>query len=241
MRTIIINNKIIEYEVKYNAKKNVNIRVNPDLTLKVSAPKRILKGEVERILNTKSEWILNNIENQKVLARNKKVNTFENGHSVWLRGQKYRLYYRQSDRNFVYILEDQIFVLTKNSDDIEYSKKVLKKWLKSYAERECMLALEKYRNKMLRKYNIPQFTLQIRNMKTRWGTCIPSKRKITLNLSLLYAPPKCLEYVALHELSHFIEIYHNNHFYSILEEFMPDYKEWLTLLNKEYGQINKEN
>ena len=241
MKSIIINNKVIEYEVKYNAKKNVNIRVNPDLTLKVSAPKRILKGEVERILNNKSEWIINNIENQKAIAKNKKVNTFENGHSIWLKGQKYRLYYRQSERNFVYILEDQIFVLTKNSDDIEYSKKILKDWLKVYASKEFTDVLDKYRNKMLRKYNIPDYSLQIRSMKTRWGTCIPVKKKITLNLSLLYAPRKCLEYVALHELTHFLELYHNAHFYSILEEFMPDYKEWQSLLNKEYCQINKDN
>ena len=51
MRSIILNNKIIQYDLKYNAKKNVNIHIKPDLTVKVSAPRWVLKGELERILN----------------------------------------------------------------------------------------------------------------------------------------------------------------------------------------------
>jgi predicted metal-dependent hydrolase len=38
---------------------------------------------------------------------------------------------------------------------------------------------------------------------------------------------------------HFLEIYHNDNFYEIMEEFMTDYKERTRLLNKEYGQIGK--
>ena len=46
-----------------------------------------------------------------------------------------------------------------------------------------------------------------------------------------------MEYVALHELTHFIEIYHNEHFYNILTEFMPDWRVRQETLNKEYSQI----
>ena len=163
----------------------------------------------------------------------------ENGHSIWFRGEKYRLYYRFSDRNFVYLTEDQIIVFSKKSDDIEYTQDIFKKWLKSLAETEFEEALKKYRNKMIKKYNIPEYSMQIRSMKTRWGTCIPSKKKITLNLSLMYTPHEYVEYVALHELTHFLEIYHNKHFYDIMAEFMPDYKERQDTLNQEYGQIAK--
>ena len=240
MRSIILNNKIIEYNVKYNAKKNVNIHIKPDLTVNVSAPRWVLKGELERILNKKSTWILDNIERQKKLQRAKKVNTFEHAHSIWFRGEKYRLYYKMSDHNYVCVFEDQILVFTKKIDDIEYSKKVFKEWLKGIAEEDFTKALDKYRAKMIKKYNIPEYVLQIRSMKTRWGTCTPAKKKITLNLNLMYSPNECLEYVALHELTHFLEIYHNAHFYDILREFMPDYKVRQDKLNKEYSQIGKE-
>ncbi len=239
MRTIILNNKIVEYNLKYNAKKNVNVHIQPDLTLKVSAPRWVMKGEVERILNGMSNWIIDNLEKQKKILREQKKNTLENGHTVWFKGDKYRIFYKSSPVNNVFIAGDQVIVFTKKIEDFEYSKNVFIKWLKTLAEKDFNEALQKYRNKMIRRYNIPEYTLQIRGMKTRWGTCIPSKKKITLNLYLMYAPQECLEYVALHELTHFLEIYHNDNFYDIMEEFMPDYKERTRRLNKEYAQVGK--
>lgn len=240
MRSIVLNNKIIEYKVNYNSKKNVNIRVKSDLTLNISAPRWVVKSELERIINTKSNWILENIERQRLIQRSKKVNIFENGHSIWFRGEKHRLFYRKSEENYVYILEDQIIVFSKRSEDLEYTKKILLNWFRNMAKEDFTKALNKYRNKMIKKYNIPEFTLQVRAMKTRWGTCTPGKKKITLNLNLMYAPQEYMEYVALHELAHFVEIYHNTNFYNILSEFMPDWKQRQEILNKEYSQIARE-
>ena len=92
---------------------------------------------------------------------------------------------------------------------------------------------------MLRKYNVPEVSLQVRSMKSRWGTCTPSKKKITLNLYLMFAPKEYIECIVLHELTHFLEIYHNEHFYSIMKEFMPKCKQYQRELNKEYSQISK--
>ena len=241
MRTIVLNNKIVEYNVNYNSKKNVNIRIKSDLTLNISAPRWVLKSELERILTKKSGWILDNLEKQRKIQRMKKVNILENGHAIWFKGGKYRLFYRRSEKNYVLLVDDQIIVFSKRSDDIEYSKKILLDWLRNLANIDFSKALDKYRNKMIKKYNIPEFSLQIRAMKTRWGTCTPAKKKITLNLNLIYAPQEYMEYVALHELAHFVEIYHNTHFYEILSEFMPDWRERQEILNKEYSQISKDN
>lgn len=241
MRSIILNNKIVEYHVNYNSKKNVNIRIKSDLTLNISAPKWVVKSELERILTKKSGWILDNLEKQRKIQRNKKVNRLENNHVIWFQGEKYRLFYRKSDENYVWQTDEQIIVFSKRSDDLEYSKKIFLEWLRDLAKEEFGKALNKYRNKMLKKYNIPEFTLQVRAMKSRWGTCTPGKKKITLNLNLMYAPPEYMEYVALHELIHFLEIYHNANFYAILSEFMPDWKVRQETLNKEYSQIARED
>jgi len=240
VRSIVLNNKIVEYHVNYNSKKNVNIRIKSDLTLNISAPKWVVKSELERILTKKSGWILDNLEKQRKIQRSKKVNILENNHAIWFQGEKYRLFYRKSDENYVWLNEDQIIVFSKKSEDLEYSKKIFQNWLRALAKEEFTRALNKYRNKMIKKYNIPEFNLQVRAMKTRWGTCTPGKKKITLNLNLMYAPSEYVEYVALHELTHFIEIYHNKHFYEVLSEFMPDWKERQEILNKEYSQIVKE-
>lgn len=239
MRSIVLNNKIIEYDLTHSSKKNVNIHIKPDMTLAVSAPRWVLKGELERILYNKSSWILTNLENQKKQLREKKSNVLENGHSIWYKGEKYRYYYKQADKNFVCMVDDIIVVYTTRVDDLEYSQGVFLKWLKAMAYEEYEELIEKYRNKMLRKYNIPEVSLQVRAMKSRWGTCTPSKKKITLNLYLMFVPKEYLECIVLHELTHFLEIYHNDHFYGIMQEFMPKCKQYQRELNKEYSLISK--
>ena len=68
-------------------------------------------------------------------------------------------------------------------------------------------------------------TLRIRKMKTRWGSCNPSKNVITLNSRLIAHPRECIEYVVVHEFCHFFEANHSARFYAKMNEFMPDWKE----------------
>ena len=73
---------------------------------------------------------------------------------------------------------------------------------------------------------------QVRNMKTRWGSCNTKTKKININLQLVHKPEKCLEYVILHELAHIKVPNHSKQFYDIIEAYMPDYKATKKLLNK---------
>jgi predicted metal-dependent hydrolase len=68
-------------------------------------------------------------------------------------------------------------------------------------------------------------------MTTRWGTCNIRKRKIWLNLQLAKKTRGCLEYVILHELLHLIEKYHNSAFLSLMDKYMPCWRETKSALN----------
>ena len=68
--------------------------------------------------------------------------------------------------------------------------------------------------------------------RSRWGSCIPTQNKITLNKNLIYAPWECLEYVTLHEISHLIEANHSKNFYNIIESVRPDWKNRKKILNE---------
>ena len=62
-------------------------------------------------------------------------------------------------------------------------------------------------------------------MTSCWGVCHPKKGSITLNRRLLEMPAGCIEYVVLHELAHFVHPNHSRAFYSLLTEWMPDWRE----------------
>lgn len=72
---------------------------------------------------------------------------------------------------------------------------------------------------------IPVPNLKIRKMKTRWGVCNTKNHNVTLNYELYRYDMECLEYVIIHELSHFLEPNHSKNFWHIVEKYCPNYKE----------------
>lgn len=66
--------------------------------------------------------------------------------------------------------------------------------------------------------------LKLRQMKTRWGVCVPAKRQITFSLRLAEKPRAAVEYVVLHEYAHFVRADHSPAFWAVVARYMPDYK-----------------
>lgn len=72
--------------------------------------------------------------------------------------------------------------------------------------------------------DLPRPQLQIRTMKTRWGTCAFRKSKITLNAKLIHVPYPCIHYVVVHELLHFTYPNHQRAFHEQLERLVPGHR-----------------
>ena len=64
-----------------------------------------------------------------------------------------------------------------------------------------------------------------RYMTSRWGSCIPSKKRLCFNLQLFDKPEICLEYVILHELLHLRHPGHGAEFKADLDRYMPDWRQ----------------
>ncbi|MGI6591028.1 MAG: M48 family metallopeptidase [Eggerthellaceae bacterium] len=75
-------------------------------------------------------------------------------------------------------------------------------------------------------------TLVYRSMRSRWGSCQPETGRVCINTRLALYPPRCLEYVVVHELCHLIEPSHGPRFKALLNEFLPDWKSADALLKK---------
>ena len=73
--------------------------------------------------------------------------------------------------------------------------------------------------------DIPEFTLKIRNMKTRWGVNNRRDNIITLNSELIKKDIDLIDYVIIHELCHFYEANHSKRFWDQVEKYYPKYKE----------------
>lgn len=108
--------------------------------------------------------------------------------------------------------------------------KVLNKWLSDYIYEEFYKHLM-YWYKIFRE-RIPKPSLKIRKMKSRWGVCNTKTKQITLNSELINYDSCCLDYVSVHELSHFIYGNHSKDFWMIVEKYYPNYKETRKMLKE---------
>jgi predicted metal-dependent hydrolase len=68
-----------------------------------------------------------------------------------------------------------------------------------------------------------QPTLRVRRMVRRWGSCT-SKNHIVLNISLVQAPMRCIDYVIVHELCHLRFHDHSRKFWRLLTRLIPDWE-----------------
>lgn len=71
---------------------------------------------------------------------------------------------------------------------------------------------------------VPLPKVRVRKMKSQWGNCHYRQGYITLNLALARCPQELRDYVALHELAHFLHHDHGPGFYAAMDRRMPDWR-----------------
>ena len=79
---------------------------------------------------------------------------------------------------------------------------------------------------------IPVPNLKIRKMTSRWGVCNIKSHNVTLNYELSKYDITCLDYVVVHELSHFIHHNHSSEFWLLVGKYYPRYKEARKMLKE---------
>ena len=96
---------------------------------------------------------------------------------------------------------------------------------------EAREVLEKRINMLSERYSFSFNKLNIRNQKTRWGSC-SSSNNINLNAKLLHLPHDLIDYVVLHELVHTKIKNHSNDFWNMLDKYIPNSKSYDKRLKK---------
>jgi predicted metal-dependent hydrolase len=238
MPYIAYKDSIITYNLIRKSVKNINFHINPDGLLCVSAPKRLDLNYIEKAVTEKADWVKKWQDKIKANPVRESNTLLENGGHIWFNGIKYGLHIAIAQEEKIEVLNTVIKINIKleNIDNQIHIKKIYNEWLRDNAIITFTNVTKKYHDR-LQNYHIPFPSIQIRSMKSRWGTCIPNKNKIILNLNLINTPIKCIEYVVLHELAHFKYNNHSKKFYDFVENAMPDWKSRKELLDMKYGFV----
>jgi hypothetical protein len=108
------------------------------------------------------------------------------------------------------------------------AQQVLQRWYRCRLQAQLEPIMLLWQDRLQLK--CAQVQVQVRKMKTRWGSCTPATTRIRINLELVKRAPSCLEYVVVHELLHLLEPAHNRRFYALLDQYLPDWRQRRTQL-----------
>ena len=231
-----------QYSVQYGQKKisfylsrkdvkNVNLNVKPDMTVMVSANKRVPLDFIKGYVKSKGNWILKQQNLFEKTRSEENDKEFVSGETIRYLGKQYRLRVIEGEEEIKFS-QGYIHLWVKNKNDYKKKKELVQGWLRQRAKLVFEGSLERmYRP--IKKYGIKKPELRIRQMRARWGSCIKDKKIILLNLDLIKAPKACVDYVVMHELIHFKYSGHNKEFYSFLTALMPDWKKRKEILDQE--------
>jgi len=82
---------------------------------------------------------------------------------------------------------------------------------------------------------------KIRQVRSLWGSCHWRSRYITYNAELARAPRELVEYVVVHEFTHFAVHGHGPRFYALMDERLPGWKLLRRRLNRREWDKRKES
>lgn len=232
IKEIVLNGKRIEYELQRKEVKNINLRIKADRTIFLSANPHVSEQIIEDFIKSKSEYILKALAHYEELAKYApKPKQYVDGETYSILGHDRRLKVVNGKKNKIEYDESYITLTVKDSNDFALKKKMMDRWLmeicKGTVQSLCDAIYPKFQ-----KYGIAYPTVRYRNMVSRWGSCQPKRCILTFNYALVEAPISCIEYVVVHEFTHFLQPNHSKKFYQQLAMFMPDWEERKKILEK---------
>lgn len=202
--------------------KNMYIRIDAkDASVRVSVPIRASAKEIDRFLENNREWIENH--RAKVARRlETRPEKYENGESIRIWGDLYTIEFVPSycDKG-AYIKADKLVILAPLDSDGQLRKKLVDAFLRE----ELSKAIDDLAPEVCALTKKEPDEWHIRDMKTRWGTCNISKKRIWISLMNVHNHRKCLRYVMIHELTHFYAANHGDEFKAYMDRFCPDWRE----------------
>ena len=199
----------------------------PNGDVKVSAPAEMELEIIRTFIISKLSWIKK--QQQKVQTQERETpREFLERESHYFQGKRYLLKIQATNKKaYVSLTHKNIVLNIRNSSSVEQKKNLLFEWYRAQLKAQIPQLIKQYEQMM--QVSVHEFG--IKKMKTKWGTCSPTARRIWVNLELAKKPPECLEYIIVHEMTHLLEPTHNQRFVSLMNKFLPQWRLYKDELN----------
>lgn len=195
--------------------KKMYLRVKENEVIVIAPLKTSLK-EINDFVYLHQDWIDKHI---------KEINYISSDDTIKVLDEEYTIIFSDKPRI------DGNIIYTPNNEKV-FNKLLLKHTKQYFYDRFYEIG---------QSLGITDYELKLKYYKSKWGSCTPSKRLITLNVNLIYTTLECIDAIIYHELAHTKVLNHSKDFYDVLLNWIPNYK----VVIKHLKQVNipkfKEN
>lgn len=227
----------IEIEISRKKMKNLRLTVNPpEGKVKLSVPRKTNVEIVDEFILSNMDWIKKKrkkYENRVI----QKASEFITGELHPILGIYYRLLVEETNQKERLEIKDDIILamLVNDGSTLETRQKLMLEFQRATLKAILPALIDKWETQL----GVTVSEFNVKKMKTKWGSCNITKKRIWINLELAKYPVNCVEYIVVHEMMHLLERYHNKRFYKLMDDFYPGWKEIKQKLTT-YG-ISHEN
>lgn len=228
MHRIAVGNIVVD--VVRKDIKNIHLAVYPPTgRVRMAVPLQTNDDAIKMFALSKLGWIKRhqrNFEKQERVTQRE----YKQRESHYFGGRRYLLNIIETEAVPKVVVRSKKYIdlYVKPNTPTEKRHELLNKWYRSQLKKKIPLLISKWEKILGVQVN----TWQIKQMKTKWGSCTIEKKHIWLNLELAKKPEHCLEYIIVHEMVHLRERHHNEKFVYYMDTYLPTWRQLKTELNK---------
>ena len=221
MHQIVVND--IPVDVVRKKIKNLHLAVYPpEGRVRVAAPLQVNDEAVRLAVISRLGWIKR--QQAKFIGQERQSEReYLSGETHYFLGRRYRLnvVYRDAPP-YAKASKNALILHVRTGSDKAQREVVLHEWYREQLKVQIPALIEQWEKVI----GVTIVEWGVKRMKTKWGTCNIQARRIWLNLELAKKPVHCLEYIIVHELVHLLERRHNDRFKALMDQFMPQWRQY---------------
>lgn len=170
--------------------------------------------EVQAFLKANETWVLEH--------RASMLKRMEEKHLCYLSGERHAFfgtYYPlevrpASVREYAAFEEDKLVIYAQHDTSEAHRRQLLYQFYFTQLKPVFQGLMDKW----TRLLGHADAHITFRLMRSEWGSCTAAKNHLTFNVDLARVPIECIEYVVVHELTHFDYQNHSHAFWCLLDE-----------------------
>lgn len=210
--------------------KNIHLAVYPPTgRVRIAAPLNVNEDAIRLFAISKLGWIKRHqrkFEGQERIAPRE----YKQRESHYFQGRRYLLNIIEKDAPPKVALRTKTYIdlYIRPDSPIEKRNEIMTEWYRKELKKQIPPIIDKWEKIM----KVVVADWQVKQMKTKWGSCNIEEKRIWINLELAKKPDRCLEYIIVHEMIHLLERHHNDRFLYYIDTYLPNWKQLKAELNK---------